>query len=80
MVIQIIYEWVALNWFLDYIADYICELSYATFTRINAVRNKVQFTFAAPVSGLIPDLKERWRLFPASELQLSLVSPQLTDS
>ena len=44
------------------------ELSYATCTRINAVGTKVQFAFAVPVSGLIPDLKR-------SELQLSLVSP-----
>ena len=40
-----------------YIADYICKLSYATYTRINAVGTKVQFDFAVPVSGLIPDLK-----------------------
>ena len=50
------------------------ELSYATCTRINAVGTKVQFAFAVPVSGLIP--QEKWRLFPASELQLSLVSPR----
>ena len=49
------------------------ELSYATCTRINAVGTKVQFAFAVPVSGLIP--QEKWRLFPASELQLSLVPP-----
>ena len=49
------------------------ELSYAMCTSINAVGTKVQFAFAVPVSGLIP--QEKWRLFPASELQLSLVPP-----
>ena len=51
------------------------ELSYAMCTSINAVGTKVQFAFAVPVSGLIP--QEKWRLFPASELQLSLVLPPL---
>ena len=50
------------------------EVSYATCTRINAVGTKVQFAFAVPVSGLIP--QEKWRLFPASELQLSLFPPR----
>ena len=49
------------------------ELSYAMCTSINAVGTKVQFAFAVPVSGLIP--QEKWRLFPASELQLSLFPP-----
>ena len=35
----------------------ITSVSYATYTRINAVGTKVQFDFAVPVSGLIPDLK-----------------------
>ena len=48
------------------------ELSYAMCTSINAVGTKVQFAFAVPVSGLIP--QEKWRLFPASEWQLSLFS------
>ena len=50
--------------FFDYIADYICELSYATCTRINAVGTKVQFAFAVPVNGLIPDLKRSDGSFP----------------
>ena len=54
------------------------ELSYAMCTSINAVGTKVQFAFAVPVSGLIP--QEKWRPFPASELQLSLVSPPLIES
>ena len=77
MVTQIIYKQVALNWFFDYIADYICELSYATYTGTNA--NKPKFSlhaFAVPVSGLIPDGKISDRSFPqASQCQLSLVSP-----
>ena len=32
-------------------------VSHATCTRINAVGTQVQFAFAVPVSGLIPDLK-----------------------
>ena len=81
MVTQIIYKQVALNWFFDYIADYICELSYATYTgtNANANANKPKFSlhaFAVPVSGLIPDGKISDRSFPqASQCQLSLVSP-----
>ena len=48
----------------DYIADYICGLSYAMCTRINAVGTKVQFAFAVPFSGLIPDLKISDGSFP----------------
>ena len=51
------------------------ELSYATCTRINAVGTKVQFAFAVPVSGLIPDLKRSDGSFPQASCQLSLVSP-----
>ena len=36
----------------------------ATYTRINAVGTKVQFAFAVPVSGLIPDLKRSDGSFP----------------
>ena len=79
MVTQIIYKQVALNWFFDYIADYICELSYATYTGTNSNANKPKFSlhaFAVPVSGLIPDGKISDRSFPqASQCQLSLVSP-----
>ena len=59
----------------DYIVDYICELSYATCTGINAVGTTVQFAFAVPVSGLIPDLKRSDGSFPQASCQLSLVSP-----
>ena len=48
----------------DYIVDYICELSYATCTGINSVGTTVQFAFAVPVSGLIPDLKRSDGSFP----------------
>ena len=51
------------------------EVSYATCTRINAVGTKVQFAFAVPVSGLIPDLKRSDGSFPQASCQLSLVSP-----
>ena len=53
----------------------VCELSYATYTRINVVGTKVQFAFAVPVSGLIPDLKRSDGSFPQASCQLSLVSP-----
>jgi len=59
----------------DYIADYICELSDATYTRINAVGTKVQFAFAVPVNSLIPDLKRGHSSIPQASCQLSLVSP-----
>ena len=37
--------------------------------------NQVQFAFAVPVSGLIPDLKRSDGSFPQASCQLSLVSP-----
>ena len=43
----------------DYIADYICEVSYATCARINAVGTKVQFAFAVPVHWFDPGPQER---------------------
>ena len=38
-----------MNRFFDYTADNICELRYATYTRINSVGTKVQFAFVVPV-------------------------------
>ena len=49
---------------VDHIADYICELSYAKCTRINAVETQVQFALAVPVSGLSPGLKRSDGSFP----------------
>ena len=50
--------------FTDYIADYILWAKLRYVYKNKRCWNQVQFAFAVPVSGLIPDLKRSDGSFP----------------
>ena len=70
------YKYVALNWFFDYITDYICELRYATCTRVNAVGTKVQFAFPVPVIVVRSRISREVTAFSRKQVPIESSFPQ----
>ena len=69
-----------MNQFFDYTADYICELSYAMYTRINSVGTKVQFAFYVPVIVVRSRISRELTALSRKRVAIESSFPQLIKS